>query len=86
MSENNDRKSQPFDPVEKPQYYNTSDIEVIDAIDAWGLDFCLGNAVKYIARHNHKHEFPEIQIQDLKKAAWYLNHKIEQLEKQLKEG
>jgi hypothetical protein len=59
--------------VDHPSHYNVGKIEVITAIDDWKLDFCLGNAVKYIARANHKGH----KIDDLKKAIWYLNHAIE---------
>jgi len=40
--------------VEHPAYYNDGKIEVIDFIDDKKLDFCLGNAVKYIARAGKK--------------------------------
>lgn len=59
--------------VDSPAHYNVGSIEVIDAIDAWGLNFCLGNAVKYIARAGHK--TPDIKA-DLEKAIWYLLHEI----------
>lgn len=59
--------------VNHPSHYNTGQIEVIDAIEDWNLGFSLGNAVKYIARADHK-QYP---IQDLEKAAWYLNREIE---------
>ena len=36
--------------VNHPKHYNVGKIEVIDAIQDWELDFCLGNVVKYIAR------------------------------------
>ena len=42
----------------------------IAAIDAWGLDFHLGNALKYVARAGRKDD----TIQDLRKAAFYLDH------------
>lgn len=51
-------------------YHKDSGIEVIDAIEAWNLDFCLGNAVKYISRSGHK-DGDKIQ-QDLQKAVWYI--------------
>lgn len=60
-----------FDDVNKPAHYNFSDLQPIDAIGAWGLSFCLGNCIKYIARHKHKNG-----IEDLKKAQWYLNREI----------
>lgn len=60
------------DPI-NPQHYKLGSVEVIDAIDAWELGFCLGNVVKYIARAEHKGK----PIEDLEKAAWYLAHEIE---------
>lgn len=64
------------DPV-KPAHYTASDIEPIDAIEAWELGFCLGNVVKYVARHAHKGD----PLGDLKKAAWYLDRAIKEMEK-----
>lgn len=62
--------------VDHPTYYNQGGIEVIDAIESWGLGFSLGNVIKYVARAEHKGK----QIEDLKKAQWYLNRQIEFLE------
>ena len=62
--------------VNHPAHYNSGKIEVIDAIHDWGLDFCLGNVVKYVTRHNHK----ENSLEDLKKAKWYLEYFIAGLE------
>ena len=42
------------------------------------LNFHRGNAVKYIARAGKKN--PEKEVEDLKKAAWYINREIERLE------
>jgi len=65
--------------VDHPAHYGGADnpYEVIKVIDAWQLDFALGNAVKYIARAKHKGS----ELEDLKKARWYLDHAIEQLER-----
>lgn len=60
--------------VNHPSYYTTGGIEAIDAIEAWGLGFNLGNVVKYIARAGRK---TKDGLQDLQKAAWYLNREIE---------
>ena len=70
---------QAHDPVNHPAHYTAGGIEVIDAIEAWGLDkdFCLANAVKYIARAGKKD--PAKTIEDLRKAAWYLNRRIASL-------
>ena len=62
---------------QSPAPYNTGNIEVIDAILDWHLNFCLGNAVKYIARCEHTND----KIDDLKKAIWYLQREIEQSSK-----
>mgnify|MGYP001199399933 FL=1 len=62
--------------VNHPPHYNQGNIEVIDAIEDWGLDFNAGNVVKYVARHQHKAE----PLEDLKKARWYLDRIIEGFE------
>lgn len=64
------------DAVNHPAHYTTGKIEVIDAIEDWKLGFHEGNVVKYIARAKHKGR----ELEDLKKAAWYLQRKIEKLE------
>ena len=66
--------------VNHPAHYGgDTPYEVIKVLEAWELDksFCLGNAVKYIARAGKKHDNV---IEDLKKAAWYLNREITKLE------
>ena len=63
--------------VNHPPHYNAGKIEVIDAIVDWGLDFIEGNVVKYITRAKHKGD----ELDDLKKARWYLDYLIKQLEK-----
>ncbi len=65
--------------VDHPSHYRKdTGFEVIDVIDAWGLDFCLGNAVKYIARQGRKGT--NTAGEDLRKAMWYINHYIKNLE------
>ena len=62
--------------VNHPSHYHAeSGIEVIDAIEAWGLGFSLGNAVKYIARAGHKND----AIEDLRKALWYVQREVNRL-------
>ena len=58
-------------------YFADSGIEVIDAIEAWNLNFSRGNAVKYIARAGVKN--PDKEIEDLEKAVWYINREIDRL-------
>lgn len=68
--------------VDHPQHYGgDTTYEVVKVLDAWGLDtdFYLGNVVKYIARAGKK---PGVDpIEDLRKAAFYLNRRIELMEK-----
>ena len=68
------------DPVKKPKHYNAGKIEVIDFIEDQKLGYHLGNVIKYVTRAPHKGE----EIQDLKKAAWYLQRKIWLLEEKVK--
>ena len=65
--------------VNHPSHYGGKDnpYEAIKVIDAWNLDFCLGNVVKYISRAGKKGN--NSKEQDLKKALWYLEHEIESL-------
>lgn len=65
------------DPVNHPAHYTTGKIECIDFITDKRLNFCRGNAVKYIVRAGLKD--PEKEIEDLEKAVFYLNHEIEEL-------
>ena len=66
--------------VDHPVHYGGKEnmYEAIKVIDAWGLGFHLGNVIKYISRAGKKD--PKTLIQDLKKAAWYLEKYIEKLE------
>ena len=62
------------DPVNHPSHYTDGRIEVIDFIEDKGLNFHLGNAVKYIARARKKD--PDKAVEDLEKARWYLDREI----------
>lgn len=66
--------------VNHPPHYGGGDnpYETIKVIEAWELDFCLGNAVKYISRAGKKD--PTKERDDLLKAVWYLHRKIDQLD------
>ena len=67
------------DVVNHPSHYTDGKIEVIDFIEDKGLNFHRGNAVKYIARAGKKD--PTKEIEDLKKARWYLDREIDRLER-----
>ena len=70
--------------INHPPYYTIGGIEAIEVIEAWELGFCLGEVVKYICRRGRKglRYRKTIEIQDLKRAQWYLARRIEQLEKE----
>lgn len=71
-----------YEFVNHPQHYGgeSNTYEVIKVIEALEMDFHLGNTFKYIARAGKKGTDKEIQ--DLKKALWYLERKIQLLESQ----
>lgn len=77
---NLEHMSEKKENVNHPQHYGgeNNTYEAIKVIDAWGLNFALGNTVKYISRAGKKDV--EKEIEDLKKALWYLNHHIQKLE------
>jgi hypothetical protein len=70
-------KHNPIEQVDHPTHYQSGKIEVIDIIDAFNLDFSLGNVVKYVLRCGKKDD----DVTELKKAMWYLKHKIDLLSK-----
>jgi hypothetical protein len=74
-------KTDTVDMVNSPPHYTLGGIETIDFIEAKGLNYHLGQVVKYVSRADSKGK----RLEDLKKAQWYLNREIEiseQLEKE----
>lgn len=64
------------DPVDHPQHYRShpSGVECITVTEH--LNFCIGNAVKYLWRAGLKGD----AIEDLRKARWYVDREISRLE------
>jgi hypothetical protein len=60
------------DMVNHPKHYNVDGYEVIDIIDAFKLNFNMGNALKYLLRADRKGN----KEQDINKAIWYLQREI----------
>jgi hypothetical protein len=56
-----------------PNYYRRGSIQVWDFIRDQGLNFHLGNAIKYICRAGYK----DSKVEDLKKAIHYLQNELE---------
>lgn len=63
------------DNINHPLHYTHAKFEVIDIIEAFRLNYHMGNVIKYILRHEHKGN----SIEDLKKARWYLDRYINKL-------
>lgn len=68
------------DNVNHPSHYGgDTTYETIKVIEAWDLGFHLSNTLKYLSRAGKKGD----ELEDLRKAQWYLERKIQQLEKRL---
>ena len=72
------------DPVNHPAHYGSADdpYEAIKVIEAWGLGFNLGNAVKYAARAGKKPGADALT--DLRKGRGYFDREIARLEREAK--
>ena len=66
--------------VNHPDHYGgeANTYEAIKVIEAWDLNFHLGNVVKYISRAGKK---SKNSIEDLKKAEWYLSRYVQFIQK-----
>ena len=77
------------DPVNHPSHYTDGKIEVIDFITDKRLNFCRGNAIKYISRAGKKSSGTLTskmkEIEDLEKAVFYLNFEIKQLKQTIQD-
>lgn len=71
--------TQSYDTVNSPAHYTAyPGIEVIQLTEH--MNFCRGNAVKYVARAGLKDKSKEVE--DLEKAVWYLNREIQRLKEE----
>lgn len=66
------------DTREKRDYYESNGIEVFDVIEAFDLNFNLGNVCKYICRAGRKTFDP---LEELRKASACLDREIERIER-----
>jgi hypothetical protein len=69
------------DKVNRPNHYNINwkgdqAIETYTYIRSWKMDYPESNIIKYVTRHPYKGK----SLQDLKKARWYLDKLIEEVE------
>ena len=65
------------DPINHPEHYTShpSGTECIEIAEH--MNFCLGNALKYLWRAGLKGD----AVEDLKKARWYIDREIRRLER-----
>lgn len=73
--------------VQHPSHYGGANnpYEAIKVIEAWGCNFNIGTTLRYLCRCGKKTiggSAEEMRLEDLKKAAWYLNREIENIEKE----
>ena len=61
-----------YDPVNHPKHYTShpSGVECIQVTEH--MNFCVGNAIKYLWRAGEKGN----HLEDLKKARWYIDREI----------
>jgi hypothetical protein len=64
------------DMVNHPKHYNVKGYEVIDIIEAFGLNFAMGSALKYLLRAERKGK----KVEDLNKAIWCIQREIDKTE------
>lgn len=65
--------------IDHPSHYGGDTVhEHVKCITAWGLNYVLGSATKYICRAGKKNAVDPIE--DLKKAAFWINYEIKRLE------
>lgn len=77
----NDENKLKEDMVNNPRHYKMGNLECIDVTQHF--NFNRGNAIKYIWRAGKKDSSKTIE--DLRKAAWYINREIERIEAEQKE-
>ena len=66
-----------YDPINHPSHYTDGGIETIDFIEAKGLNYNCGNAIKYISRAGKKATAE--RAVDIAKAIWYLERELSTL-------
>ena len=66
--------------VNHPNYYVKNGIEVLDVIEAFGLNFSRGNILKYVCRAGFKN--PEKELEDLEKCKVYIEREIERIKRE----
>lgn len=78
-----------MDNINHPKHYNTGKIETYDYIEDQGLNYAMGNVIKYVSRAGKKKasgkSLDASALEDLKKARWYLDKEIARREAKINE-
>ena len=74
------------DQINHPKHYTVNwkgekAIEAYSYIRSWKMDYPESNIIKYVTRHPYKGK----SLQDLKKARWYLDKLIAEIEQKLEQ-
>lgn len=77
-------KIENYEMVDHPKHYNPGVYEAINVIEAYDLNFSLGNAIKYILRTAKGKPDASLDekfkaAEDLRKAAWYCNREANRI-------
>lgn len=64
-----------YEKVNQPKHYSGEGITAIQIIEAFSLNFALGNVIKYALRAGRKPG--EEEVEDLEKASWYLQRELD---------
>ena len=64
-----------------PSYYRKG-IETTDYIQSHSMNYMEGNIIKYVTRYKSKNDCVSLQLEDLKKAQWYLTKLIKEVEQE----
>ena len=75
------KKMQQEDKINSPNHYTQGKIEVIDFIIDQRMGYLTASAIKYLSRWEHKHK-GDGQIDDLRKARFFIEKQIEELLKE----
>lgn len=78
---NSKKQAIEHDAVNHPKHYcsHPSGVECINVVEH--MNFCRGNAIKYVWRAGGKGETIEKEIEDLEKAGWYIQREVDRLKK-----
>lgn len=84
LKDSNEQVEEKYEMVNHPKHYNPGVYEAINVIEAYDLNFSLGNAIKYILRTAKGKPDASLDekmkaAEDLRKAAWYCSREANRI-------